>query len=108
MKLKLTAWGNEHEITLKENHYADNNNLAIAMYCWEDGCPEPWSVLTVNLGIKCRPNCAFIDTNNNGEDIVDWLEINRLAKPTGRLAPSGYCLYPEYEFNMREVQKYAE
>ena len=106
-------WGSEYEVTLRLNHYAQNNNLYIGIDCWEDEdgdklmYPEPYGDLTVNLGIKCKDTCAFVDTNNN-PGIERWLAENKLAKPTGRVAPSGFCVYPEYEFNMDEVQKYVE
>lgn len=108
-KIKINnMWGSEFEVTLHINHYANNGNLYIGMTCWDDeGYPEPYGDLTVNLGIKCKDTCAFVDTNNN-PGIERWLAENRLAKPTGRVAPSGFCVYPEYEFNMDEVQKYVE
>ncbi len=75
-----------------------NGNLAIQMISWEDGTPEPWSTLTVNLDRMCQKNCAFIDTNNNGDSILPWLIRYGLAVPTGILARSGYCVYPEFRF----------
>lgn len=111
-KLKLNAWGKEHQITLDLSNYVDNNNLFVGLVCWEDigkgEYPEPWSDLTVNLGIKCAPNCAFIDTNDNGKEIINWLIANKLGMPTGRVAQSGFCTYPEFEFYMYEVKKYVE
>ena len=86
------------------------------MWSWVEGCYEggvkldgyyePWSVLTVNLMEKCKSNCAFIDTNNNGDDIIFWLTKNNLGKLTDRFAQSGFCIYPEFEFNMDELNKY--
>lgn len=107
-RLNLNAWGKDHEITFGINSYKDNDNLAIQMFCWDEEWAEPWSMLTVNLGKKCKPNCAFIDTNNNGDSIIDWLIDNNLGKPTGRLGFSGFCMYYEFEFDMDEVQKYVE
>lgn len=111
-RLTLNVWGKEHQITLHTNHYANNGNLYIGMDCWEDigngEYAEPWGDLTVNLGVKCKPNCAFIDTNDNGDEIIGWLMASKLGTPTGRIAASGYRMYPEFEFNMEEVQKYVE
>lgn len=108
-RLKLTSmYGGEYEITLRTNHYANNNNLYIGLDCWEDGFPMPYTDLTVNLYPKCEPNCAFIDINNNGVEIINWLMANKLGKLTGRMCHSGFCQYPEFEFNMEEVQKYVE
>lgn len=107
-RLKLNAWGSEHEITFRINSYASNGNLAIEMFCWDNEFPEPWSILTVNLDVKCKSNCAFIDTNNNGDSILDWLKENKLGKLTGYYEYSGFCLYPEFIFDMDEIQKYVE
>lgn len=108
MYLNLNAWGCNHPITFELNHYCENNNLHVGMFTWEEGWPEPWSTLTVNLSVKCRDNCAFIDVNNNGDDIIEWLISNNLGKLTGRTQLSGWCVYPEFEFNMEELQKYIK
>lgn len=107
-RLNLNAWGSDHKITFEIHKYAENDNLAIQMLCWDEEWAEPWSMLTVNLSKKCKPNCAFIDINNNGDAIIDWLISNNLGKPTDRLGFSGFCVYPEFEFDMDEVQKYVE
>ena len=108
-RLKLNAWGAEHEITFELHKYAENDNLAIEMMCWdEEEFPEPWSMLTVNLSVKCKPNCAYIDTNNNGYTIIEWLIENKLGNITGVLGFSGFCTYPEFEFDMDELKKYVE
>lgn len=104
--LKLEAWGKEHQIALSVEHYAENGNLAIQMWSFDEGYPEPWSILTVNLSRKCKPNCAFIDTNNNGNEIIDWLEANHLGFDTGVIQISGYYAYSMFEFNMEEVEKH--
>ena len=106
--LTLNAWGTNHPISFKLDHYADNGNLYVGMITWEEGWEEPWSDLTVNLGVKCADNCAFIDTNNNGENIVEWLIANNLATLTENIRASGWCVYPEMRFNMPELLKYTE
>lgn len=107
-KLKMNAWGYVHKITLDLGNYATNDNLYIGLVCRDDEFPEPWSDLTVNFDIKCEPNKAFVDTNNNGNDIEKWIIMNKLGVPTGRVYRSGFCIYPEYEFDMDEVQKYVQ
>lgn len=104
--LKLKAWDSEHDIALSVEHYEISGNLAIQMWSFDEGYPEPWSMLTVNLDRKCEPNCAFIDTNNNGVEIIDWLEANHLGYDTGIIHSSGYCTYPMFKFNMDEVMKH--
>ncbi len=60
--------------------------------------------VTVNLpDCNRRAGCQFIDTNNNGEDILDWLEENGFGKRTGNCGRSGYCAYPEFNFYAGEA-----
>lgn len=83
-----------------------NGNLALEMITWEDGCPEPWNTLTVNLTWQCEKDCAFIDTNNNGKEILIWLKKHELAASNRQELKSGFCTYPEYRFQealLREI-----
>jgi hypothetical protein len=41
---------------------------------------------------------AFVDVNNLGDGIVSWLEENGIARLSGEMAESGYCVYPAMEF----------
>ena len=106
--LTLNAWGKDHPITFNLDHYAENGNLYVGMICHDEGYSESWSNLTVNLSVKCDSNCAFIDVNNNGQEILLWLIKNSLGDLTGRMQPSGFCLFPEFKFNMPELLKYTE
>ena len=107
-KLQYFKWGKTHEISFEVSEYIDCCNLYIGMIAHEDGFPEPWSDLTVNLGIPCPKNCAFIDTNNNGEDIISWLQNNHLGYLTGRRGQSGHCIYPEFCFDTEKLKEYFE
>lgn len=96
-KFDLEYCGDIYQIQLSVSTY-QNGNLAITMTDWSSGEPEPWNVLTVNLGFALSKDCAFIDTNNNGNDILSWIIRYGLAVPTGRKAVSGFRSYPEYRF----------
>ena len=61
--------------------------------------------MTVNLGISLDQDCAFVDVNNLGQEILPWLENEGLAKPTGRTQQSGFVSYPEYRFNGEKLAK---
>lgn len=105
--LNLNAWGESHSLGIYLDNYADNDNLYVGLICCnEEDYGEPWSDLTVNLDTKLAPNRAYIDTNNNGNEIINWLISNKLGKPTGRYGASGFCVYPEFEFDMNELKKY--
>jgi hypothetical protein len=107
--INLHKYGTNHPMTFELANYADNATLYVGLITNEEGYPEPWQNLTVNLdeSRRCKPNCAFIDTNNNGKEIIRWLEENNLGETTGRIAASGWCFYPEFEFNVDELMKHV-
>ena len=107
--INLKKYGKDHPMTFELANYADNASLYVGLLTNEEGYPEPWQNLTVNLPASrfCKPNCAYIDTNNNGDEIIDWLETNGLGKETGRIAASGWCFYPEFEFDMYALKKHV-
>jgi hypothetical protein len=105
--INLKKYGKNHPMTFQLANYAENGNLYVGMITNEEGYPEPWSDLTVNLSIPCQPNRAYIDTNNNGNDILDWLETNGFGQQTGRMRASGWCFYPEFEFNMEALMEHV-
>jgi hypothetical protein len=100
----LKKYGSVYKIRLNVTSYMEGN-LAITMASWENGEAEPWNVLTVNLDSVRPRNCAFIDTNNNGEDILAWIIRPGLAVPTGTYGRSGFCRYPEYRFRPEVLQE---
>lgn len=77
----------------------EKTKLALKLVDWSQEDPEPWGDLSVNLGIPVEKDCAFIDTNNLGEEILPWIEKTGLGSPTGRTERSGFVVYPEYHFN---------
>ena len=103
--LEYEAFGRKYPIQLKVTSYLNNGNLAIQMYDWIEGYPEPWAMLTVNLWDVCEKDCAYVDTNNNGKKILDWIKKNNLGRVTGRERCSGYCKYPEVHFNEERLRE---
>lgn len=103
MTFPYEKYGQIHSIQLQVAAYLDGN-LAIEMIVWEDGGPEPWNTLTVNLPGQRQKDCAFIDTNNNGEDVLSWIILHGLAVPTGNMARSGFFTYPEYRFRENRLR----
>ena len=100
----LHKYGADHAIYLRIETYL-TGNLAIQMMTDTEDGPILWNVLTVNLMGICDKNCAFIDTNNNGDEILKWIKENRLARPTGNFVGSGYCKYPEYRFYKKVLEE---
>lgn len=107
--INMKKYGKSIPMTFQLANYMDNGSLYVGLITHEEGYPEPWSNLTVNLNesSRCKPNCAYIDTNNNGDMVLDWLEAHNLGEQTGRLAFSGWCIYPEFEFNMEELMNHV-
>ena len=103
--LPLTSYGKTHPVSFNKANYAENKNLYVGLTTWIEGWPQPYGDITKNLSVKCADNCAFIDTNNNGDEIIDWLIANGLGKPTGRERASGWCVYPEFEFDMDKLNE---
>ncbi len=105
--MKLTTWGETYDICAQIGQYVHGNGLAIQLYFKEGEALEPYANLTVNL--MNHPTCgdkAFIDTNGFPE-VVKLIDKYKLGKPTGRIGYSGYCIYPEYEFDRKELEKYT-
>lgn len=84
--------------------------IAFILLYLEDDSLELYSYITVNIPeLNRSAGCQFIDTNNNSEDILDWLEIHQFGKRTGKSVKSGFCTYPEFNFYVGEQYwKYRE
>ncbi len=103
--LPLQWYGETISMELQVRSYQDAGKLALLLVDWNDGEPEPWSDLTVNLGCPVEKDCAFIDINDLGPDILPWIENNGLGKPTGRSQRSGFVVYPEYRFDAGRLRE---
>ena len=104
--VKLNFFGQDKEVWLSKCNYMNNNRIAIQTYAESDGCIVPWSVITTNIDSPISDeNCAFIDINNAGYDIVDSLVDAGLGEPTGNVGFSGFCCYPEFKLDMNKLNE---
>lgn len=95
----------ENEEVSVEFSIYQNNRLACILK--QDN--EIYTVLTVNIDEDIQNEyCSYIDVNNNGDYALEWLERNNFGKWTGRFGFSGFCTYPEFEFNKDIVETYKE
>ena len=96
-------YGDDYMLAPYVDTYKNNSSLAILLYGDDD---ELFCGMTVNLTayITSGNNCAFVDTNNNPW-IIDFINTYKLGKPTGRVGRSGYCEYPEYEFDLSKMNE---
>ena len=101
-----TKFGTTENVTLTVNTYVDNNSLYVGMTTMEDGFPEPYCDVTVNLLSSVPPYCAFVDTNNMPE-LEDFLVKNKIAEFTGIEQRSGYCSYPLYLFDAEKMREFC-
>jgi len=97
--LELQWHGEKVSLELQVRSYYNGGKLALVLMDWTNGESEDWGDLTVNLGCPVEKDCAFIDTNGLGAEILPWVEKNGLGKPTGRRQRSGFAEYPEYRFD---------
>ena len=98
-----TQFGTTENVALTVNTYVDNKSLYVGMTTEEDGFPEPYGDVTVNLLTSVPPYCAFVDTNNMPE-LEDFLVENGIAEFTGIQQRSGYCSYPLYLFDVEKMR----
>lgn len=105
--LTLTTPYATYKVSLDLDTYADNNRIAVLLTSWENNHAEPFAVITVNISDEqiSGANCNFVDTNNLPY-ICKFIEENNLGMPTHNFGLSGYCAYPEYQFNLDEIKKY--
>ena len=82
-----------YDVELSLESYV-NGNMAIQI--WEN--KELFGNLTVNI-IPLPRGFAAVDTNNLGEEIIDFIEENRLGHVIDYIQ-SGYCQYPVVKFYM--------
>ena len=106
MKMKLTCWGKEWEVTVLLQRYSIDNTLAIQLWCYDEGYPEPFATLTKNVQDPfLEENEAYVDVNN-----CPWAEelIKKynLGNPTGERMQPAWVSYPKYQFNLEELKKY--
>ena len=84
-----------NDLMLSFDTYCYGGGLALSLISVSDG---PFATISVNLTDEqlTDKDCFFVDTNN-----CPWaesfLEDNGIAKPTGNIGFSGFCIYPEFE-----------
>ena len=107
-KLMYRIGGQIRHVQLYPIYYLFNRSLGMCMYKAASGIDdEDLLVITCCLDVPQQKNCAYIDVNNCGEDIIKWLERNGLGKATGRKVHSGYAIYPEFMFDENMLLGYT-
>lgn len=99
-----TQFGTTEQVQLTVNTYMNNKSLYVGLTTVEDGFPEPYGDVTVNLIDSVPSYCAFVDTNNMPE-VEDFLVKNRIAECTGLEQKSGFCSFPLYLFDAEKLRE---
>lgn len=96
-----TPWGTTEKVYLKRSSYQIDGTLAIQMLC-EDG--EPYTVVTIHVDEEpVGKEYAFVKSYSENAGIGEFLIENEIAKPTGRMASSGYVAIPEFKFDLSKL-----
>lgn len=101
IEIEFNFLGETHTARFFRDEYANNGSLYVGVITYDEEYKEweHWSDLTVNLPGMCPDeNKAFINTNNCAPEIIKGLEKAKFIKNTGVTRPSGFCVYPLYEF----------
>lgn len=101
----------EYNVMLEIDKYAYGGSIYMGLWAeieeFGNLFYEPYCDITVNItGYPLNKDCAFLDTNNS-PFIVDFLLKNGLGKLTGRTVGSGYCTYPEFQFDIEKCRKHS-
>lgn len=99
-----TQWGSIEYVQLEINHYVNNGCMYIGLVTWEDGFPEPYGCVTVNLNEKAPDYCGYVDTNNMPE-LENFIKEHELGTFTGLIKQSGFCKYPLYMFDVERLRE---
>lgn len=101
-KFKLLKWNGKWVFPFITYYQSGlESPICIILFSWsqEEDIFEQETIVTVNLPHYERGvGCQFVDTNNNGSSIIDWLVDSEFGFPTKRYAVSGFCSYPEFYF----------
>lgn len=101
--LKVRLYGKMRKLEIELNYYQYNRTLYIGLY--EKG--EEFDSLTCNLPDAAPGrNCAYINVNHLGEDILEDLEECGFGKRTNRICRSGFVSYPEFQFDEEVLREF--
>ena len=94
----------DDEVTLDIQTYQNNGRIFIGLISNEDGCPEPFGDVTVNIDAPAPNYCGYLDTNNLS-NVEQFITDNGLGEFTGIMGRSGYCAYPLYLFDADKLRE---
>lgn len=107
IRIKGKGLSGEYNIAFRLAEY-ENGNTAVIMDCFTDDeiYDGVFGKLTVNLGDELPEGYGYIDVNNLGDQITDWIMENDLGEFTGMSAETVFVKYPLYKLNMAKIKEY--
>lgn len=99
-----SEYGGDTEVSLEVQSYSNNGRIYIGLICNEDGEPEPFASVTVNIDAPAPDYCGYLDTNNLS-NVEKFITENDLGEFSGFTGSSGYCQYPLYIFNVDKLRE---
>lgn len=100
------SFGDPYVLYPKFGMYSANNNLFLGFDYFDTEWNSWDSYCDATVNIKGLPFLyTVIDTNNNGDKMVDFLEKNGFGERTGHLIPSGYCMFPVFKLNEDKIKE---
>ena len=95
------------ELFLRVDSYMSDDNLYIGLYHMEDGYPESFADLTVNLPFAPLGgiNEAYIDHNFSKEHLR-FIRKYKLGRVLPETAVSGYCTFQKVAFDLKKLAEY--
>ena len=94
----------DSEVQLDIQTYQNNGCIFIGLITNEDGYPEPFADVTVNIDAPAPNYCGYLDTNNLS-NVERFVCENDLGEFTGLTGRSGFCEYPLYLFNVDKLRE---
>lgn len=98
-----STYGGKQEVELMISAYTMNDNIYVGMKGVDPGGGTyPYADLTVNIpsAPPLAPFRAAIDIEHLGSlDAMNFLSESGLANHTGEYLPSGYMMFPVFEFD---------
>ena len=94
----------DRDVQLDIQIYQNNGRIFIGLITNEDGYPESFASVTVNIDAPAPNYCGYLDTNNLS-NVERFVHENDLGEFTGFMSRSGYCEYPLYLFNVDKLRE---
>ena len=102
------GYSGTYQVVPKLGIYENGHNLYLCLDAFDQdfGGYDFFADITVNLDYGTMPYLhSAIDTNNNGQEVIEFLEKNGFGQSTGVRLPSGYISFPMFQFNEQKLRE---